>query len=56
MLADRGQHAPHTGRKFRVHYIEFDIDGELAAMAVVAQEIRALRFRLSYDRQHRFRA
>ena len=54
LLADHGQHAPHAGRQFRVLYIEFDIDGELSTMAVVAQEIRAQAFRLSYGAQHRF--
>lgn len=56
LLADDGLHAAHTGRELRVFNVQFDIGGELSAVAVRAQVIRARNVGLAHGSEQRFGA
>jgi hypothetical protein len=53
-MADRGQHAAHSGGEFRVLHIEFHIHGELTVMATLTQIIGAQAAGRSQSREQRF--
>jgi hypothetical protein len=55
-MTDGSQHPSHARRELRVLYVQFDVDGKLAAMTLVTQVIRTQDCGRAHRGQHRFRA
>jgi hypothetical protein len=56
LMTDSSHHLSYARRELRDLYVQFDVDGKLAAMTLVTQVIRTQDCGRAHRGQHRFRA